>query len=172
MESAIREAVGDSIWGEGDDTPEAQAGALLKGRGQTLAVAESFTGGLLTSTLSSVADSCDFLTGGVLATDGGLLGSCEAFSKAVLTHGSASGAAAEEMADAARELFGSDVGVGVTDMSEEGGTASAPPGTVYIGYAVDGRKSSVSGRYPPGRLRMRSRAVTHALLGLIDLLSE
>ena len=87
--------------------------------------------------------------------------------------GSASGAAAEEMADAARELFGSDAGVGSGRcMTAEGGTASSPPGTVYIGYAVDGRKSSVSGRYPPGRLRMRSRAVTHALLGLIDLLSE
>lgn len=172
VESAIREAVGDSIWGEGDDTPEAQAGALLRGRGQTLAVAESFTGGLLTSTLSSVADSCDFLTGGVLATDGGLLDRYGAFRETVLTHGSSSGAAAEEMADAARELFGSDVGVGVTDMSAEEGTASAPPGTVYIGYAVDGRRSSVSGRYPPGRLRMRSRAVTHAVLGLIDLLGE
>ena len=172
VESAIREAVGDSIWGEGDDTPEAHVGELLKGRGQTLAVAESFTGGLLTSTLSSVSDSCDFLSGGVLATDGGLLGSCEAFRKAVRTHGSASAAAAEEMAVAASELFGSDAGVGVGGMTAEGGTDSAPPGTVYIGYAVDGRKSSVSGRYPPGRLRMRSRAVTHALLGLIDLLGE
>ena len=172
VESAIREAVGDSIWGEGDDTPEAQAGAQLRGRGQTLAVAESFTGGLLTSTLSSVPDSGDFLIGGVLATDGGVLDRYEALRETVRTHGPVSAAAAEEMADAARELFGSDSGVGVTDMAAEGEPASAPPGTVYIGYVVNGRKSSVSGRYPPGRLRMRSRAVTHALLGLIELLGE
>lgn len=172
VESAIREAVGDSIWGEGDDTPEAQAGAQLRGRGQTLGVAESFTGGLLTSTLSSVPDSRDFLIGGVLATGGGLLDRCAAFRETVRMHGPVGAAAAEEMAVAARELFGSDVGVGVTDMAAEGGPASDPPGTVYIGYVVDGRRSSVSGRYPPGRLRMRSRAVTHALLGLIELLGE
>ena len=172
VEATIREAVGDSIWGEGDDTPEAQAGTLLKGRGLTLGIAESFTGGLLTSTLSSVPDSRDFLIGGVLATDGGVLDRYGALRETFRTHGPVSAAAAEEMADAARDLFGSDAGVGVTDMAAEGEPASAPPGTVYIGYVVDGRKSSVSGRYPPGRLRMRSRAVTHALLGLIELLGE
>ena len=172
VETAIREAVGDSIWGEGDDTPEAQAGAQLRRRGQTLGIAESFTGGLVTSTLSSVPESHDFLIGGVLATDGGVLDRYGALRETVRTHGPVSAAAAEEMADAARDLFGSNAGVGVTDMAMDGGPVSTPPGTVYIGYVVDGRRSSVSGRYPPGRLRMRSRAATHALLGLIELLGE
>ena len=172
VETAIREAVGDSIWGEGDDTPEAQTGALLRGRAQTLAVAESFTGGLLTSTLSSVSDSGDFLKGGVVAEDYGVLERYGAFRETVQTHGPVSAAAAEAMAAAAAELFESDAGVGVTGMASEESPAGGPPGTVHIGYAVDGRTSSVSGRYPPGRLRMRSRAVTHALLGLIELLSE
>ena len=49
---------------------------------------------------------------------------------------------------------------------------SGPVGAAYVGYSVDGRSSSISGRYPTQRLRIRSRAVTHTLLGLIDLLKE
>ena len=77
------------------------------------------------------------------------------------------------MAQSARDFFSADVGIGITGLVTEPTPTSGPLGTAYVGYAVDGgTTSSISGRYPTRRLRIRSRAVTHALLGLIDRLRK
>ena len=172
MEVTIREAVGDSIWGEDDDTPEAQVAALLRGRTQTLGIAESFTGGLLAGTLSGVPGSDDFLMGGIVANSAGVLEGHGLDRGVIQEHGPVSAPAAEAMAQTARALFDADVGIGVTGIVTEPTPTSGPVGTTYVGYSVDGRTSSISGRYPTQRLRIRTRAVTHTLLGLIDLLTE
>ena len=172
VEATIREAVGESIWGEDGDTPEAQLAALIRERTQTLGIAESFTGGLLAGTLSGVAGSDDFLRGSIVSGDVGVLESHGLNREIIEEHGAVSAATAEAMAQSARDLFSADVGIGVTGLVTEPTPTSGPLGTVYVGYAVDGRTTSISGRYPTRRLRIRSRAVTHALLGLIDLLRE
>jgi nicotinamide-nucleotide amidase len=46
VEREIRGRLGDKIFGAGDDTLESVVGALLKQRGMTLAILETFTGGL------------------------------------------------------------------------------------------------------------------------------
>ena len=84
--------------------------------------------------------------------------------------GSISAQTAEAMAQASRRRFNADVGMGVTGVVTEPSDSSAPIGTCYIGYALGERTSSEAGRYPTQRLRIRGRAATHALLGLIRLL--
>ena len=172
VEASIREAVGESIWGEDGDTPEAQVAALIRRRAQTLGIAESFTGGLLASTLTGVAGSDDFLKGSIVAGDGSVFEGHGLNRETLEEHGAVSAVTAEAMAQSARDLFGADVGIGVTGLVTEPTPTSGPVGTTYVGYALDGRTSSISGRYPTQRLRIRSRAVTHTLLGLIDLLRE
>jgi nicotinamide-nucleotide amidase len=51
-EAELREIFGERLFGYDDDTLEAVVGALLKTRGQTLATAESCTGGLLGSRIT------------------------------------------------------------------------------------------------------------------------
>ncbi len=70
MEAEIRRAVGDAILGEDDETPESQVASLLKQRGHTLGIMETFTGGLLASKLADVAGSAGFLRGSVVAYGG------------------------------------------------------------------------------------------------------
>ncbi len=170
VELEIRRVAGDSIWGEDDETPELKVADLLKRSRRTLAIMESFTGGLLASNLADVPGSERFLKGSIVASDPGVLDGLGLSRQVVDRFGAVSPQAAEEMARLARLRLQADVGVGVTGLVRESGSSRAPIGTSYIGFAVGEETSSVSGRYPTQRLRIRGRAATHALVELARLL--
>ncbi len=170
VELEIRRVAGDSIWGEDDETPELKVADLLKRSRRTLAILESFTGGLLASNLADVPGSERFLKGSIVASDPGVLDGLGLSRRVVDRFGAVSPQAAEEMARLARLRLQADVGVGVTGLVRESGSSRAPIGTSYIGFAVGEETSSVSGRYPTQRLRIRGRAATHALVELARLL--
>jgi nicotinamide-nucleotide amidase len=171
MEAEIRRIIGDDvIWGLDDETPELQTAALLRERGLTLGVMESFTGGLLASNLAEVEGSLEFMKGSIVVYRDDLLEGNGVDPDLVRRFGPVNAQIAEDMARAARKLFDTDVGIGVTGLVREPTAASGPIGTSYIGFAYGSQTSSVSGYYPTHRLRIRSRAVTHALIGLIRFL--
>ena len=168
MEAEIRGIIGDdAIWGEDDETPESKAIGLLRGEGLTLAVMEAFTGGLLSNNLTEVEGSESVLRGGAVASGAYSPSSLGVSAAIVEKHGPASGEAAKEMARVARQTFGADIGIGITPLALESADGSVVAGTSFIGYSMDGRADSTSGHYPTRRLRIRGRAVTHALLGMI-----
>ena len=168
MEAEIRGIIGDdAIWGEDDETPESKAVALLRDCGLTLGVVEAFTGGLLCNNLTEVTGSEDVLKGGSVAGSADALVRLGTSASIVEKHGIASAAAAEDMARAARETLGADVGIGVSPLALESADGRVVAGTSFIGYSMNGRSGSTSGHYPTRRLRIRGRAVTHALLGMI-----
>ena len=168
MEAEIRAIIGDdAIWGEDDETPESKAIELLKDESLTLGVIEGFTGGLLCNNLTEVEGSEGALNGGVVAGRAEALVRLGVGADVIEEEGIASAGAAAEMARAARENFGADVGIGITPLALESEGGNVVAGTSFIGYAMDGRSQSTSGHYPTRRLRIRGRAVTHALLGMI-----
>ena len=168
MEAEIRGIIGDdAIWGEDDETPESKALALLRDRGLTLGVVEAFTGGLLCNNLTEVTGSEDVLKGGSVASSADALVRLGMSASIVEKHGIASAEAAVDMARAACETFGADVGIGVSPLALESANGSIVAGTSFIGYSMIGRSGSTSGHYPTRRLRIRGRAVTHVLLGMI-----
>ena len=170
MESDIRRIIGDdAIWGLDDETPEAKAIALLRECGVTLGVMESFTGGLLLSNLADTEGGNKVLSGGAVVHSADGLARQGVDAALIERHGVASPQVAEDMARAARSLFAADVGVGISPLAGDSSDA-APAGASYIGFAADGRSASTSGRYPTRRLCIRSRAATHALLGLCRFL--
>ena len=170
VELEIRRVAGDSIWGEDDETPELKVADLLKRSRRTLAIMESFTGGLLASNLADVPGSERFLKGSIVANAPRVLDGLGLSRQVVDRFGAVSPQTAEEMARLARLRLQADVGVGVTGLVRESGSSRAPIGTSYIGFAVGDETSSVSGRYPTQRLRIRGRAATHALVELARLL--
>ncbi len=170
MEAEIRRVAGDAIWGEDDETAESQLASLLRNDGLTLGVMESFTGGLLTSTLAEQPDSHRFLRGSVVAIGNDVIAGNGVDGALIKEHGPVSGPVAEAMATAAARRFDADVGMSVTAVATEQNPAGDPMGTCYIGFAVNGTVNSTSAHYPSRRLRIRSRAVTHALLGLVQAL--
>ncbi len=170
MEARIREVAGHAIWGEDEDTPESQVAALLAERGESLGIIEAFTGGLLTSTLAEASASQDFLRGAAIAPSADILADLGVDSEVISEFGPVSPETAKAMALAARQRFGASVGVGVTGVVTSPTPTSGPLGTSHIGFAIGDTTESISGHYATQRLRIRSRAVTHTLLGLAQLL--
>ena len=170
MEADIRRIIGDdAIWGLDDETAESKAVALLRECGVTLGVMESFTGGLLLSNLADTEGGDKALAGGAVVHSEDSLARQGVSAALIDRYGVASPQVAEDMARAARDLFAADIGIGISPLAGDSSDA-APAGASYIGFAADGRSASTSGRYPTRRLRIRSRAATHALLGLCRFL--
>ena len=170
-EAEIRRIIGDdAIWGEDDETAISQVASLLTGQRQTLGIMECFTGGLLASNLADAPRAADFLKGSLVVNGAGVLAAQGVDARVIEESGPASAEVAEAMAEAARRHFDADVGMSVTALVTDPTPTSGPLGTSYIGFSLDGRTTSTSGRYPTQRLRIRGRAVTHALLELIQLL--
>ena len=145
---------------------EAVVGGLLRARGYRLAVAESCTGGLVTSRLTDVPGSSDYLQAGwtvysndvkiaLLGVDPGLIS----------THGAVSEPVAQAMASRARERVAVDYGLGITGIAGPGGgSAEKPVGTVCIALAgPDGAVRVRTFRFPGERDRVKYQASQAAL---------
>ncbi len=107
--------------------------------GLTIGIAESCTGGLISSRLTDVPGSSAVLLGAVVAYSNGsktaLLGVPE---RTLVDHGAVSGETAGEMAIGARRAFGADIGLSVTCIAGPGGaTEEKPVGLSYVGIASD-----------------------------------
>lgn len=106
----------------------ADVGAHAHGRGLTVAVAESLTGGALSATLARAKDAGEWFAGGVVAyttaTKQRALGVREG---PVVTAD-----AAREMAVGVLELTGADAAVAVTGVGGPGEEEGLPPGTVFM----------------------------------------
>ena len=168
MEAEIRSIIGDdAIWGEDDETPESKTVEMLEDEGMTLGVIEGFTGGLLCNNLTEIEGSASVLRGGVVAGSADALIRLGVSSEIVEECGAASAEAAKDIARAAREMFGADVGIGISPLALESANGNVVAGTSFIGYSMNERAAWTSGHYPTRRLRIRGRAVTHALLGMV-----
>lgn len=136
-EEELREIFGEKLFGFDDDTLESVAGALLAQRGQTIAVAESCTGGLLGSRITDVPGSSGYFMGGAIcytaAAKSGLAG---VDPELIRAHGEVSQEVAVAMARGIRERFGTTWGVAITGIAgPTGGTPEKPVGTVHIAVA-------------------------------------
>ena len=151
--------LGDLVFSTEDLPMEAEVGRLLVARGRTLAVAESLTGGLLASRIVAVPGASAWFRGGVVAyaTDvkTSLLG--------VPPGPVVSEAAACAMADGVRRSLGADIGVATTGVAGPTEQDGEPPGTVWLGLAIDDRVDAVKVRLPGDRDRVRQMAVISAI---------
>ena len=136
-EAVVQKILGANIFGFDDDEIEAVVVDLLRARKQTLALAESCTGGLIASRITDVPGASEIFLGGVVSYANSAK---EKFlgvrAETLQQHGAVSEAVAKEMAVGARENFGSDFAIAVTGIAgPSGGTAEKPIGTVFIALA-------------------------------------
>jgi PncC family amidohydrolase len=141
----------------------------LAAAGETVAVAESCTGGGLGAILTSIPGSSRAFVGGVIAYDDRVKRDLLAVSADILaTHGAVSGPVATGMAMGVRNACGADWGVAITGVAgPAGGTEEKPVGTIWI--AVEGpRRSAAVRAFDGNREAVRQQAVAAAL----DTLSQ
>jgi nicotinamide-nucleotide amidase len=166
-EAALRERLGDAIFGVDRETlHEATARALIQ-RAQTLAVAESCTGGMVAARLTEIPGSSAFLLAGFVSygneakvRDLGVPGAL------IAEHGAVSRPVAEAMAIGARERAGADIGVGITGIAGPTGASEGKPiGLVYlsIATATESRTEELRFGEQHGRQGIRHLAAQSAL---------
>jgi nicotinamide-nucleotide amidase len=161
----IAALLGDRAYSTNDDPLEVVIGNLLRNRGDTVATAESCTGGMLAVRLTEYAGSSDFFIASfVTYTDEQkqrLLGLPR---EMLETHTAVSEPVALAMADRARDLSGASFAVSVTGYAgPTGGTTENPVGTVFIGVATPSETSAFRFRYGLDRNRVRLLSTQTAL---------
>jgi nicotinamide-nucleotide amidase len=133
----LRELLKESVYGVDDEDLEHGLVSALAQRKQTLAVAESCTGGLIAHRITNVPGASAVLLAGLVtysnAAKERFLGVTP---EALAAHGAVSEAVAREMAEGARRETGADYALSVTGIAGPGGgTPAKPVGTVFIGLA-------------------------------------
>ena len=165
-EGDISGIMGDYVWGVDNDTLEEVVGRLLISQGLTLAVAESFTGGFLSHTLTRVPESSSFFKGSVIATADDIKTAWGL--KPEQPSAEAGAETAARMATLARTRLAADIGLGIDLYAQPDGETSI--GQVFVatdmGQGGQSQLQSYSGR-PHQLVR---RATQHALFNLRKLL--
>ncbi len=162
--AACAGALGDAVWGYDDDSLDGVVHALLAGRGESVAVAESLTGGLLSATLSQRPGSSATYRGGLVVYATDLKGSLAGVPEALLaTHGAVAAETAEALAFGARSRLGATWGIGVTGVAGPSEQEGKPVGTVHIALAGPSGSQVRTVRLPGDRDRVRLLTVTAAL---------
>jgi len=142
LDPAVRElqdALGPSVYSVDGRSLEAVVGDLLRERKLTIAVAESCTGGLLSSRLTDVPGSSDYVERGVVCYSNRAKTELAGVPEALIDeHGAVSEPVARAMAEGIRSRAGTNIGIGVTGIAGPGGgTPQKPVGTVAIAVAAD-----------------------------------
>jgi nicotinamide-nucleotide amidase len=146
---------------------------VLRASGQTLAVAESLTGGLVAAALTDVPGSSTAFRGGIVAYATELKAQLLGVDDELLAaHGAVYAPVAAAMAVGVRERLGATIGVATTGVAGPEPADGHPPGTVHIAVSLAGdtvvRTIGLSG----DRDQVRKLTVERALGLLLGRLRE
>ena len=165
LADACRDAIGEDFVCLGDRTLAEVIFRELRSLNKTLAVAESCTGGLLSSSFTEIAGISKVFHGGAVCYhNDAKVQMLEVPESMLAQHGAVSEEVAIAMATGACEKFGADYGLSATGFAgPAGGTQVLPVGSIYLGYSspvgVWAKKIQLRG----DRASNRRRAATAAL---------
>jgi nicotinamide-nucleotide amidase len=137
-EAKIRAALGEHIYGTGEERLEEVVVRMLAAAGKTVAVAESCTGGLIAHRITNVPGASRVFLGGWVTYSNELkqreLG---VRAETLQRFGAVSEQVAREMAEGCRQRSGADFALATSGIAgPTGGTAEKPVGLVYIALAT------------------------------------
>jgi nicotinamide-nucleotide amidase len=162
VEDEVRSRLGASVFGVNDETIEAVVLAMARGRGWSVGTAESATGGLVASRLTSVAGASDVFRGSIVAYAEDLKRDLLNVDAGLLDEAVVSEATARAMAQGARVRLGVDVAVAITG-SAGPSPQERPVGTMVIGVVTPDGVGARTVQLPGDRERVRTYASTAAL---------
>jgi PncC family amidohydrolase len=140
---------------------------------QTMAVAESCTGGRLSAAITAIPGASEVFLGGIVSYSNDVKEALLDVSEETLRlHGAVSPETAREMAVGVRNRLSADYGIGITGIAGPGGgTPDRPVGLVYVGWAGPSEFINVARmRFPGDREQVQQQSVELALAGLMQKL--
>ena len=161
----LYEVLSGKVYGENEETLESVVGGMLKKRRESLALAESCTGGLIAHKITNVPGSSIYFKEGLITYSNEskmrLLGVRK---KTLKDHGAVSEPVAKVMAEGARRRSGSDWAVSVTGIAGPGGgTKDKPIGLACYGIASTSKTLTVTKRSFGDRLGLKDKFALTAL---------
>jgi len=163
--AALTAAFGADVFATDGRSLEETLGGLLRARGWRIGIAESCTGGLISSRLTDIAGSSDYIiANAVCYSDGSKTAWLGVPDDLIAEHGAVSEPVALAMADGIRARTGAEIGVGVTGIAgPSGGSEAKPVGTVAIAAATSTARLVRTFRFPFARVRVKQFAAQMAL---------
>jgi nicotinamide-nucleotide amidase len=174
FEVKLREVLGHHVYATGTESLEAAIGEALAARGETVAVAESLTGGLIGKRFTATPGSSRYFLADVVAYSNAAKESFIAVSGPSLeAHGAVSEVVCREMADGVRKATGATWALASTGIAgPDGGTKEKPVGLAYYGLSWDGDDIIKHRVFPGSREDVRERVVWAALFLLFERLQS
>ena len=156
--------LGDMIYSYTDDTLQNAVGALLRGTGMTLSAAESCTGGMISSMITSVPGASEYYLGSVtsyaVAVKQKVL---DIHPEVIASYGVVSPEVAAAMAEGVRKVTGSTYSVSTTGLAGPAGDDRNEVGTVWIGVSGPRGTTTVKRVYKNDRKTNIERFTSAAL---------
>ena len=168
-EAIIRVAIDKQIYGIDDQSIAEVVVERLIAAGETLAVAESCTGGFLGHHITNVPGASAIFVGGVLTYSNAMKQKLLGVSESTLAeHGAVSKSVAIEMVEGALTVSGADHALSVTGIAGPGGgTPDKPVGTVWLGVASRGGRPLAIRKFHPYDRETFKHATVHQALELL-----
>lgn len=144
---------------------------LIKNK-KTVSVAESCTGGVLSSLFTKTAGSSQYFILGIVAYSNSAKEFILKIPPRLITNkGAVSREVAERLAKSARKLAGTDFGIGITGIAgPRGDSREKPVGTVFIAINTKNKKICKKFNFSGSRLTIRKKAALKALELLRELI--
>ena len=148
-------------------------GEMLKKKNFTISCAESCTGGLLTSKLTDIAGSSEYVQGSIVSYSNEIkISALHVKEETLKNFGAVSHETAFEMAKNIREIFKTDIGVGITGIAGPGGGSKEKPvGLVYISFADKNSVTVEKFNFVGSRTEIKNQSAVAALKMIEKFLS-
>lgn len=165
VKAALKERLGNAVYAEGETNMQTVVAQMLLEGKKTIAVAESCTGGLVTSALVEYPGISEVLLEGcVTYTNEAKMHRLGVKAETLDKYTAVSKEVAAEMAEGVAKTSDAAIGVSTTGIAGPGGgTEEKPVGLVYIGIYVNGKTTVTEYRYTGKRNQIRERAAFYAL---------
>jgi len=165
LAKAFQSRLGVNIFSSEGEELEAVVGQLLRAAGQTVAVAESCSGGLICHRLTAVPGSSDyFLEGVVVYSNQSKVKNLHIPAKIIEQHGAVSQEVAQLMAENIRLKSGADLGLATTGIAGPGGgTPNKPVGLVFVALATSSETTVSRNLFLGSREQVKFQASQKAL---------
>ncbi|WP_175989080.1 competence/damage-inducible protein A [Bacillus sp. Marseille-Q1617] len=140
LEEKVLNVAGEYFYGYDRDSLVEVGMKFLEEKGFTLSCAESLTGGLFQSEITSIPGASTVLNGGVVCYQDEIKKKVLSVKESTLEqHSAVSEQCAKELAENVRTLFTSDIGISFTGVAGPDDHEGKKAGTVWIGLAVKDR---------------------------------